>query len=234
MALPKSPGKSYIDMYSLITYKRIHLLEDVFTDELIVGICWEETYFNNIKQDKGTAMGFGQVEPSDFWSLKTEDAQRNGYFVPDLPEARKLGPGIIVSERPLTDEQSVQVVSATLCHRFFALSAHPQAVLESYAGLPFSRKLAKQVKDKLITPEDAKKIDPLGPEERLQKIKGWQACEKILLDLPNGGDPRPQIRAALKAARTYPDGEAWDKILFPGPIEFIQGDPIVIMGPRNP
>jgi hypothetical protein len=217
MPLPKTPGKSYFAMRDLISARRIRSLRDVFTDELILAICWEETLFNNVRQEApGTAVGFGQNEPSEFWTLKSDGARARGYFVPNLPPTQKLGSGATIALAPLTDEQSVQVISAMLCHAFFNVSASLQVALESYAGVSYSRNLDKKVQEGKLTREKANALDPLGVQGRKEKIDGWRKCEQILRAMPaNGGVDNSRIRAALMAARGYPAGEAWDKILFP-------------------
>jgi hypothetical protein len=42
------------------------------TDELMMAICWEESFFNNIRQDGGTAIGFGQMEPSELKKIRPD------------------------------------------------------------------------------------------------------------------------------------------------------------------
>lgn len=68
MAL-RLPGFSFQDM-SVLTYEWNWALYHVFTDELLMAIFWEETQFNNIPQVKGSAVGLGQIEPSELPKLK--------------------------------------------------------------------------------------------------------------------------------------------------------------------
>lgn len=221
MALPKQPGLSYQDMYRLILFNRVQMLKEVFTIELLVAICWEETLFNNIKQDPGTAVGFGQTEPSEFWTLETNDARAKGYHVPALPRRYKVkttGSEVVTLAGKLSDEQSIQVMSASLCHLYLNLNRSLQAALEGYGGVRFSKNIDQLVQQKKLTAEKAKKIDPLGVAGRLEKIQGWRKCERILLhELPHTpGDGRPVIRQALHASRAFPKNDAtWNKILFP-------------------
>src|SRR5690348_4811983 len=61
------PGMSYYGMLALIRAVRYPQLPATFTNELFVSLFWEETFFNNMRQTgAGTAVGFGQVEPSEF------------------------------------------------------------------------------------------------------------------------------------------------------------------------
>src|SRR6187401_1229856 len=105
MAIPKVPGMSFIGMFTLLEQWRVPLLKPVFSTELLLAICWEESLFNNVKQDgDGTAVGFGQTEPSEFWKLRSSAAKDRGYFINNLPRAN----GKILT-RQLTQFESVRV-----------------------------------------------------------------------------------------------------------------------------
>src|SRR5262245_40660999 len=129
------PGKSYLQMYDLIGRSRVQPLQDLFTDFLIMAICWEESMFNNKKQDgSGTAVGFGQTEPGELWKLDGgEDLKKPGididkknphfaqakkynYNLPPLPprDGRKLAGGTI------SDEQAIAAMSSMLCHNYYS------------------------------------------------------------------------------------------------------------------
>lgn len=56
--------KSYVEMLKLVRTYRWQGTPGMFSDYLIMAICWEETTFMNIPQEKGPARGFGQIEPS--------------------------------------------------------------------------------------------------------------------------------------------------------------------------
>src|SRR5215471_14871554 len=86
MALSKLPGKSVTEMHWLISSQRVMKSNSLFSDFLLMAICWEETFFNNIFQEEGgTGVGFGQVEPAEFGNFESETAMKNGYFVLGLP-----------------------------------------------------------------------------------------------------------------------------------------------------
>jgi len=70
------PGFSFRQMHGLV-YDNNWQLYQIFTDELLIAIFWEETQFNNIPQSGGTAVGLGQVEPSELWTLKKYGVQTN-------------------------------------------------------------------------------------------------------------------------------------------------------------
>jgi len=203
-------------MYQLVEDNRLPLLADVFTTELILGICWEETFFNNVKQTSGSAVGFGQSEPSEFWKLETANARAKGFFVAHLPRRQKVGNNATHLLGDLTDEQSIQVTSAMLCQLYFDLSPHRDTVLQAFAGVGFSRNLAMKVSKGEITEDAADKIDPLKVAGRLDKIQGWQNCEQSLLALQDDSDKRPRILDALSQSRQFLKNDPdWYAILFP-------------------
>jgi hypothetical protein len=83
--LPQQPGTDITTMDSLITFNNMADHPDV-TGELIMAICWEESFFNNVKQQGGTAIGFGQMEPSELRKIR-----------PDLSSSDILGdPGLSI------------------------------------------------------------------------------------------------------------------------------------------
>ncbi len=53
--LPQWPGTDVTTMDSLITLNNM-ADHPAVTGELIMAICWEETFFNNVKQDGGSAL----------------------------------------------------------------------------------------------------------------------------------------------------------------------------------
>jgi hypothetical protein len=72
----------------------------------LIGIFWEESLFNNVFQGGGgTGVGFGQVEPAEFWRLKEYG------FTP--PPTVKIGEKT-ASTRALTDREAVLAAAALL------------------------------------------------------------------------------------------------------------------------
>jgi hypothetical protein len=62
---PNDPRrKTYLQMVKLARDYRWPGTSEIFSNYLILAICWEETTFMNIPQQKGPAIGFGQLEPS--------------------------------------------------------------------------------------------------------------------------------------------------------------------------
>ena len=61
--LPKWPGTDITTMDGLLTFNN-QPDHPAVTDELMMAICWEETFFNNVRQDGGTAIGPATVRRS--------------------------------------------------------------------------------------------------------------------------------------------------------------------------
>lgn len=192
--MPKLPGKSYDEMKTLIA--KNHGVPYVFSWELLIAICWEESFFNNKEQEKGSAWGFGQVEPSEYYKFETEEAKQHGYYVANLPPRLKTGKGTKLMGK-LTDDQSVQVVSAALRYNHRARNYNKQEALKVYGGYYYQGKSG------------------LTQAERAQIIKGWQECEQHLQFFHQGYDP-DEIIKGLHMARNFKDAESsFRPILFP-------------------
>jgi hypothetical protein len=131
------------------------------TDELIMAICWEETFFNNVKQDGGTAIGFGQMEPRELKKVR-----------PDLTEADVLG----------NHDTSIEAMSNMLDALFKRLGR--SSGLKGYAGFWFKsdpdwRKQRQAIIDRWTACEQALQgIDTYEAAKEstiqaLQKAKGF-------------------------------------------------------------
>jgi len=97
---------------------------EIFPDELILAIFWEESTFTNARQIgwKQGAVGFGQVEPSTV-TLANLWARR------DYPSDSNWTPAdILASER-----KGVQITSRVLARYYEALGS-VQSALNAYAG----------------------------------------------------------------------------------------------------
>ncbi|MBN9673970.1 peptidoglycan-binding domain-containing protein [Roseibium aggregatum] len=192
--MPKLPGKSYDEMKALIG--KNHGIPYVFSWELLIAICWEESLFNNQEQEKGTAWGFGQVEPSEFYKFETQQARQNGYYVANLPPRTKVGTATKLQGK-LTDDQSVQVVSAALRHNYYSRKHDKLDALYAYGGVYY------------------KGPSPLSKADRIKIIQGWLNCEKHLQFFHQGYD-RDEIIKGLNMARSFKSREAeFRPILFP-------------------
>jgi hypothetical protein len=117
----KQPGYDFEAIAKLV-YDHNWQLPTVFTDELLLSIFWEETQFNNIRQLKGTAVGFGQLEPAELWTLKPY--------------------GVITNAKNILNDpaHSVEVTSYFLRHLHESQKASPKSrgeALKRYAGYYF-------------------------------------------------------------------------------------------------
>jgi len=62
----------FCDMWHLIQMNRYNLLAEDITDEVLIGIFWEESTFENIREldpDGNNAVGFGQINTRELWRL---------------------------------------------------------------------------------------------------------------------------------------------------------------------
>jgi hypothetical protein len=220
MPTGSQPGMAYEDIYELI-YSARPPAAQVFSIELMVAICWEESLFNNIEQQGGTAWGFGQVEPAEMYRCENDDARKYGYYVPGLP------PRIVVSRdennRPtktklggnLTPEQSVKVIAGALCSFYYTVSSSVVGALKAYAGVAF-------------TGDQPERLAAAGA--RLAIVQGWLDCETWLkrewkppqkkngvLQLPDYPSDYPTfIKTGLNKARKFElKNKGFDDILFP-------------------
>ncbi|MEO8078765.1 MAG: hypothetical protein ABI818_20745 [Acidobacteriota bacterium] len=154
------PGKSFMEMLELILANH-RQPNDPFSPQLLMAIFWEEGYFTNRKQQKGSAIGFGQTEPAELPKLTTQRARDKGYDVP----------GVSSTTRELSDAPAVAAPSCLLLYMFHSSQAATRdgkitAALHGYAGVDFKGPSA------------------LTREDRLRIIGNWLACERELKKLP--------------------------------------------------
>ena len=90
----------------------------IFADELYLGLFWEESIFNNLKQIGGTAIGFGQMEPAEFWQVK------------------KYGINLSANNMLHDDALCVKATVLYMRHLTSALGS-PDAALKGYAGYKY-------------------------------------------------------------------------------------------------
>ncbi|HMF55298.1 MAG TPA: transglycosylase SLT domain-containing protein [Pyrinomonadaceae bacterium] len=68
--MPSGARLKFSEMWSLVDANRYGLLfEDLYPNELLVAIMWEESTFRNIREvgNGSHATGFGQVNDTEFW-----------------------------------------------------------------------------------------------------------------------------------------------------------------------
>src|SRR5262249_20674117 len=125
------PGKSFMEMLELILANQ-RRPNDPFSPQLLMAIFWEEGFFTNKRQARGSAIGFGQAEPAELPKLTTQRARDLGYEVP----------GVAATTRQLSDELAVTVPSCLLLHLFHASTATTtegkvRFALHAYANVDF-------------------------------------------------------------------------------------------------
>jgi hypothetical protein len=187
-ALPTTPGKSFVKMFDLIY--RNNIARKQFSDRLLIAIFWEESLFNNVFQGgAGTAVGFGQVEPAEFWKLKTY-----GLGLPPVrEEIVKVKDQEIkktYSRGSLSDEQAVKSAAALL--DYVCKLKSRETALRSYAGYFWAK--------------DNASAKPTAAE-RLQIINNWEKCADALADVKPFKQPTRDeedgILDALQIARPF-------------------------------
>jgi len=199
MALPKKPGKSFEQMITLTMLN--HGVPWVFSTELMIAIFWEESLFNNVKQTGGSAWGFGQVEPAEFYKFETEQAKQRGYYIHGLPRRQRVGDRTILLGT-LTDNQSVKVASSALRHYYSTVNKSKRGALYAYGGVNY------------------KGNSSLTKKKRISIINGWLDCEAHLQqiqDLIHWIGLEDHVIEALRMAKKFGASlEAeYREILFP-------------------
>jgi len=116
--MARIPAFSFQDMVDL-AYANNMAMWQVFPDELVLAICWEETQFNNIPQDKGSAVGLGQVEPGE------------------LPKLRQYG--VYLDRKAILNDpaNAIEAVSYMLMHSYVSQTSTTKTrreALKRYAG----------------------------------------------------------------------------------------------------
>lgn len=211
MARVFQPGCSFAYIWDLVQKNNGIIAPTPFTPELIVAIFWEESLFNNIAQvDSGTAVGYGQVEPAEFYRFNArnlqspsaamkamaQEAQRKGYLIHNLPPVAKSASGKTALNGVLTDEQAVQVAMA-LVRDMHERKRSRKGILEGYAGVGFQ----------------GDQPDRLKGNGRQHVIDGWLRCEAKLIGCSKS-DP-DAVMAALQEAKPFNQVPEFRAILFP-------------------
>ena len=118
----KLPSFSYQEICNLVNDNHLQLY-NIFTDELIVALCWEESLFNNTKQSGGSAVGLGQVEPGELWTLRKYGLNTNATAI-------LANPG-----------HAIEVVSYMLRHLYESQKSNPSRyeALKRYGGYYYDK-----------------------------------------------------------------------------------------------
>jgi hypothetical protein len=191
------PGKSYAYMVDLLNQNAGVIGPTPLTNETMLSIFWEETFFNNILQTgAGNAVGFGQTEPAEFYRFDANGslsqlAKANGYLVYNLP--RRNGKTLL---GVLDDYTAVRVACAMVRDHYERGVKSKHAIQNAYGGVGF----------KGAQPAHLAKT---GGREAI--IQGMLDCESALL---NATKP-DEIMSALKKARAFDQDDQFRSILFP-------------------
>lgn len=197
MAIPTSPGKSFNEMAGLIFEQNSVLAPTPCTAFTMLSIFWEETLYNNILQsESGTAVGFGQAEPKEFYRFdangsQSQLAKQGDYLVFGLP--RRNG-GVLLGT--LTDYQAARVSCAMVRDLFERGIKSKRAILNAYGGVGF-------------TGTQPARLAKAGAREAV--IQGILDCDAAL---SVATEPDEKM-AALKKARPFNQDAEFKKILFP-------------------
>lgn len=205
--MKKKPGCSFQYLWDLIVKNQSIIAPTPISCELIAAIFWEETLFNNIMQvESGSAVGFGQSEPAEFYKISSrgltskvplikkyaEDAQQKGFLVYGLPPVNGR-----YASGPLSDEQAVQAPMA-LIRVLFEQGKSKMGILGAYAGVGFVGEQPEHLKG----------------TGRQKIIQDWLRCEAKLTGAVQARDSWA-IFHALKEARGFNQDETFWSILFP-------------------
>jgi len=204
------PGCTFEYLWNLIQKNGAMIAPTPFTPELMAAIFWEESLFSNTAQvGSGTAVGYGQVEPAEFYRFNArnlnspspamkamaQQVQKKGYLVHNLPPVVKNGNKTSLNGT-LTDDQAVQVAMA-LVRDLHERGRSRKGILAGYAGIGFTGPQA----------------DHLKGDGRQKIVDGWLRCEtKLLACSKTDADA---VMMALQEAKGFNQWAEFRAILFP-------------------
>lgn len=213
------PARAFRYMEHLLSLNFQVLGPTPIGQELMLAIFWEETIFNNIFQSPGTAVGFGQTEPVEFYRFDVNGkhsqlAKQKGYLVHNLPKRIPLppfkpgGPPRARIATPLDDYTSVRTACAFVRDLWERGVKSKRGIVNAYGSVGFTG------------PQPAHLSKPGG---RLSLVDGWLRCEKALEAANENGRKvetsetvyRDQVMNALKKARDFNQDDVFRKQLFP-------------------
>ena len=159
----------------LFLVNQFHDQLQVCSRELILAICWEESFFQNIPQVGGPAVGYGQLE-RDGRRIANQHLTRN---LSDFSE------GVFTAQAILASQQlSIRAVSHCLAGLFDALGSQ-EAALKGYAGvrarpanavIPPRWKACERELQKALA---AFPFDPIAFENALRKAREFETSGPV-------------------------------------------------------
>ena len=147
-----------------------------FPKELILAICWEESFFQNIPQQGGPAVGYGQLEVSGRTIANQHLKGRLDVGEGDFSISNVLG----------SRERSINCVSHCLAGLFERLGNSQSAALNGYAGVlqrPANAPIPGRWKDcatelkKVLASADP--FNPIAFEDALRKAREFERSGPI-------------------------------------------------------
>jgi Transglycosylase SLT domain len=160
----------------------------LITDQLLMAIFWEESLFNNIKQIGGSAIGFGQMEP-------TELKRMNGAGNIQVDVSR------ILADPATSVDATAQMLDA------LAWKLGKTEALRGYAGYYFKKDAAFRARRQLII------TGWLSCENGLLEIS-----QNVLdlVDAPDATIEALKKARPFNPGSPASPGRTWGQILFPG------------------
>jgi hypothetical protein len=159
----------------LFLVNQFHDQLQVCSRELILAICWEESFFQNIPQVGGPAVGYGQLE-KDGRRIANQHLTHN---LRDFSEGSFTAQAILASQ-----EKSIRAVSHCLAGLFDSLGSQA-AALAGYAGVlqrpanaaipPRWKACERELQNVLATVP----FDPIAFENALRKSREFETSGPI-------------------------------------------------------
>jgi hypothetical protein len=215
---PDLPGRSFGYMWHLLGLNFQVLGPTPVSTELMLAIFWEESFFNNVFQaGAGTAVGFGQTEPYEFYRFDANGltspnpgiaaaakyAKAKGYLVYGLPPVIHLGKKRARLSAPVDDYTSVRIACAMVRDLYERGQRSKQAIAKGYGSVGYAG-----------SDQPAHLAEPGGREK---VVGGWFACEDALKRehaRSSGAMDPDKVMAALKLAKDFNRDEEFRAILF--------------------
>jgi hypothetical protein len=159
----------------LFLVNQFHDQLQVCSKELILAICWEESFFQNIPQLGGPAVGYGQLE---------KDGRRiaNQHLTGNLSN---FSEGAFTAQAILSSQQtSIRAISHCLAGLFDSLGSQ-EAALNGYAGvrqrpanaaIPPRWKACERELQKVLS---AVPFDPIAVENALRKAREFETSGPV-------------------------------------------------------
>jgi len=168
-----------IDPAPLMMYlaNQYHTELQAASPEMILAICWEESFFQNVRQLGGPAVGYGQLE-HDGRRIASQHFTKN-------PNA---GPDTFFSERRILDNRDVSIMAIGNClGGLMERLRSPHAALMAYAGAPNKvengdipprwQACEQELRSGVLTTSGT--FDPIAFENALRKARAFETSGPV-------------------------------------------------------